>query len=1152
MKHRIFVLLLLLSIAALAQETPKVTLEDSSQLQLTRLHVDVKIVGNYATTTYDMYFYNPVDRTLEGELTFPLGQGQAVSKFAMDVNGKLRDAVIVEKELARVAFESTVRQNIDPGLLEKTQGNNYKARIYPILPKKNKHIVITYEQELYTVNQHQVYELPLGIEKSLDSFSVHIEAYGDQQIPKIKNNSYKDFYFKQDQGKYTATLSKQNYTPTKPIIIEIPKETGEQAVLNHQDYFYIHQTLTPNTRLKSKPKKIALLWDASYSLQYRNLEKELQLLDEYFSYIQNTEVQFVSFSNDIHINKTISITQGNWKAIEDLIKNINYDGGTSFKSLQTIKIKPKEVLLFSDGLFNLGDFLAKTRNTVYTINSTVSSNHEKLNTIATTSGGNYINLVRLSHTEAVRILKQETYQFLGIKKNSSISDFYPNENTNVTSNFSFTGRLSEDTTIQLLFGYQGKVTQTIPVFIKKGGNTDIVKRLWAKQKLTSLKRDKKENKEHIISLAKQYHLITDYTSMLILDRIEDYVRYKIEPPQELIKEYKERIKDIADEEETKNKELQERREELFEDYEAIVDWYNTTYPKKKVVKKKKITQTTPSQNNEVDTTTNNTNPTPTTEIRTIPLDSTKRIISGTISEENGPLPGANILIKGTSNGTTTDFDGNFWINAEENDELIISYVGFANQNYRIGNSNTISVTLASDNQLDEVVVTSQGIRRERRALGYAVSEVSSEEIESRTEGDVGRILSGKASGVAITNSSGSSPKVTIRGLASVSSGTEPLYILDGVPTNTDPTNTLNPEEIDGVQVLKNTSATALYGSRGANGVIIITTKKGRETHQKEIQAFNEEVAQKIELKSWNPDTPYIKTLEEEPTIELAYKKYLEIRNQYSNSPSFYLDVSDFFDRKNNSQIAITVLTNLIEVELDNHELMKVLAYKLEYFKEYELAVIVYKKILELRPEEPQSYRDLALAYEMIGSYQESFDLLYDIYDGALLSKDPDERFYGIEHIAFVEITRLINKYGKEIKLNKTQQQSFNKIPVDIRIVIDWNHNDTDIDLWVINPDGEKAYYSNQETENGGRVSEDLTEGYGPEEFMIKNATKGTYKVMVDYYGTTIQKISGPTNLKVTLYTNYGKKNEEKETIVVRLDKDEDEIEVGNLHFGKRN
>ncbi|WP_024772799.1 DUF2135 domain-containing protein [Aquimarina macrocephali] len=281
---------------------------------------------------------------------------------------------------------------------------------------------------------------------------------------------------------------------------------------------------------------------------------------------------------------------------------------------------------------------------------------------------------------------------------------------------------------------------------------------------------------------------------------------------------------------------------------------------------------------------------------------------------------------------------------------------------------------------------------------------------------------------------------------------------------------------------------------------------------------------------------------------MAYKKYLEIRNDYSNSPSFYLDVADFFDKRKQKNTAIKILTNLIEAELSNHELMKALAYKLEYFEHYNLAVIVYEKILKLRPEDPQSYRDLALAYEYIGEYQKSFDLLYKIYIGDLLIKDEEELYFGIEQIAYTELNRLVYKYGKKLRLSKIQKTEFSEMPVDVRVVIDWNHNDTDIDLWVIDPKKEKGYYKNSETKIGGRLSEDMVEGYEPEEFMLKKAIDGEYEIMVDYFSDDVQKISGPTILKAVLFTNYGRQNESKKIIIVRLDKEEDKIEVGKFRF----
>ncbi|MFT5890481.1 MAG: TonB-linked SusC/RagA family outer membrane protein [Dokdonia sp.] len=232
-------------------------------------------------------------------------------------------------------------------------------------------------------------------------------------------------------------------------------------------------------------------------------------------------------------------------------------------------------------------------------------------------------------------------------------------------------------------------------------------------------------------------------------------------------------------------------------------------------------------------------------------------VSGTVSEENGPLPGASVLIKGTQTGAQTDFDGNYTIQASPNDVLVFSYVGYSNQEVTVGNQTTINVTLASDNQLEEVIVTAQGIKREKKALGYAVSEVSSEEIENRTEGDVGRILSGKASGVAITSqsgASGSATNVVIRGYNSINGSNQALFIVDGVPFSSDtsagngnPNDTsnsfvngnngssrfldLDPNNIESVNVLKGLAAATLYGTAGRNGVIVITTKSASSRGQ---------------------------------------------------------------------------------------------------------------------------------------------------------------------------------------------------------------------------------------------------------------------------------------------------------------------------------
>jgi len=176
--------------------------------------------------------------------------------------------------------------------------------------------------------------------------------------------------------------------------------------------------------------------------------------------------------------------------------------------------------------------------------------------------------------------------------------------------------------------------------------------------------------------------------------------------------------------------------------------------------------------------------------------------------------------------------------------LNFSYVGYQSQNITVGTSNTVNVSLQLDNTLDEVVVTALGIKREEKALGYAVSKVGKEQLEQKSEGDLGRLLQGKAAGVNITASnglSGSSSNIVIRGNTSITGNNQALFVIDGIPfdsgsnqqtaffdnvTESNRFLDIDPNNIEDISILKGLSATALYGDRGRNGVILITTKSG--------------------------------------------------------------------------------------------------------------------------------------------------------------------------------------------------------------------------------------------------------------------------------------------------------------------------------------
>lgn len=225
-----------------------------------------------------------------------------------------------------------------------------------------------------------------------------------------------------------------------------------------------------------------------------------------------------------------------------------------------------------------------------------------------------------------------------------------------------------------------------------------------------------------------------------------------------------------------------------------------------------------------------------------------KTISGTVKDGEGmPVPGVNVLLKGTQDGTQTDFDGKYSLEVSEGDVLVFSYVGFKKVEKTVGSGDTIDVSLKPDtSKLDEVVITALGIEREKKSLGYSTQEVSGDAVSEKPTTNFVNALSGKVSGLNINPSGtlGGSTDVVIRGKTSLTGNNQALFVIDGTPIdNSNNSNAtqgsgrggydygnaasdIDPENIKSINVLKGAAATALYGSRGSNGVVIIETKKG--------------------------------------------------------------------------------------------------------------------------------------------------------------------------------------------------------------------------------------------------------------------------------------------------------------------------------------
>ena len=193
------------------------------------------------------------------------------------------------------------------------------------------------------------------------------------------------------------------------------------------------------------------------------------------------------------------------------------------------------------------------------------------------------------------------------------------------------------------------------------------------------------------------------------------------------------------------------------------------------------------------------------------------------------MPGASVVEKGTSNGVETDFDGNFTITVPDGATLVVGFLGFINQEIVVGDQSTITITLEEDSEsLEEVVITAQGIKKSKKALGYAITKLDSEDLEKRPEANLAKTMQGKIAGVNIATSSGqsgSNSNIVIRGAISINQSNDPLIVVNNVPFNGQLSD-INPNDIQSMNVLKGLNAAVLYGSEGRNGVILIQTKSG--------------------------------------------------------------------------------------------------------------------------------------------------------------------------------------------------------------------------------------------------------------------------------------------------------------------------------------
>ncbi len=1073
-----------------AQLLPSLIVENDStktSLQIAKLNISIEVTGNVASTLYDITFYNPFDRVLEGSFEFPLAEGQNVYRYGLEINGNLREGVVVEKQLARVAYENTVRQNIDPGLIEKTKGNSYRTRIYPIPAEGYKRVLIGIEQNLQYQEKELLYLLPIQSTTTIESLNVNTKVYNSLG-PVVQGNTPEQFRFKQQSNDWTSSYTNKNFTPNTEIRFAIPFGT-ENSVLSFtgehkgNTYFYLALPMQQEYVQKRSPSTIALLWDVSGSAVNRKLEKEISLLKEYLSKLGNVTITLIPFRNKLQKAETFIINNGNGDELIKRLKKLDYDGGTQLGSINLKNDKSEQVLLFTDGVATFGQKEIITGSSpIAIINSSATAEHSYLKFVAEQTNGVYLNLESISSEEAVRSLLFSPLHFVSATYNrNEISDVYHSSGSN-RNGFSIAGKLrSASAEITLNFGYGNTIVSSIRYTISKDDEPiNSIPRSWAALKLETLEMQPKKNKESITETGKEFSIVTSNTSLLVLDRVEDYVRYDITPPSELRSTFDSMM--IV----KKKLDLQEKMKPLEQSLVVMMElkeWYRKDFPKnmQQTSKEKKISNPQGSVS--------------------IEANASRGVASESASYGFAVTDSA-VPQRRTEHAQ----------NAPQQSNALSYDVG----NFRLSPDSA---------SLESVVVTGYGLSNQRR-------------------------LEGRVSGLTVTSANGqpgSAANVAIRGSRSISTGNNPLIVIDGVPFS-GRMDDIPAGNIVSTNVLNVPSATALYGSRAANGVVIITTRNGNMERADSLADIVDSTVDanmnwaNIEMNEWKPDADYLKAMQKALAADY-YRIYLEQKEKYKDKAFFYVDMADFLYKHNNKDLALQVLSNVAELKLEDAELMRILGYQLKSWNELSLAIETFKDVLEIRGEHPQSYRDLALANAEAGNYQEAADGLYHI-----LTNNGDDRFDRMTSVIISEFNNLISTQKQKISTTNYDQRFIFAMPVDVRIVINWSSDDSDIDLWVSDPLKEKCMYSFPRTKGGGRLSGDITQGFGPEEYLMKKAVNGNYVVEINYYGDSRQTLAGPVTVQAELYTNYGTPQQKKQMINVRLSSSKETLKLGVLNF----
>ncbi|MCH1484725.1 MAG: TonB-dependent receptor plug domain-containing protein [Flavobacteriaceae bacterium] len=545
-------------------------------------------------------------------------------------------------------------------------------------------------------------------------------------------------------------------------------------------------------------------------------------------------------------------------------------------------------------------------------------------------------------------------------------------------------------------------------------------------------------------------------------------------------------------------------------------------------------------------------------------------IFGKIFNVKGPIQGASIKVKNSLIEAKSDFEGFFKIKADVDDVLMINYLGMIEKQlfiedlsdkYVLLKTNTQildQVTITGSSDLNDEVDTGYG-KKKKKSLGFSTSTITSEDISPAALTIVDAIR-GKFANVQVAYdqdgaATGNKQKVYVRGGSlSINNSAAAIFDVEGF-IYPDVPDFIDPQQIESITLLRSMSATNRYGSQGRGGVFLVKlkslarkTKRLLNTLEVKGNDYTEQIYS-VDLDSFIPY--YIKDYKNANSITEAKKTFFKLqKNIYELSIPFYIESYNYF-KKLDYNFAVEILKTVSQKAKDNPKALKTIAYKLEESGDYEKAKIIYKRLLNIRPEDEQTYRDLALIY----IENKEYELAASMYNKMLKNKIPNVNVLGLQETIVNEASHLYwTKADKLIltdfplKTLKTfiPENDWKNFGYDYRIVFDWNDPAVEFNIQFVDPKNKYFNWSHTIIDDKEILEDELNYGYNTEEFIIEKSDKGDWIINIENY--SIEDNNNPTYIKYTVYKNYGRPNEIRKVELLDLSKLKQKVTLDVLKY----